>query len=621
MATELENSSPPVPIEPETSSKHSNTQHSKTLPKTQSAASVKVTTHISTKHIKLEEDFFGYFVDDFGKKHNIRRFTWSNHNCMRVQVITYGARIISLRLPSRKRCIDDVVLGFDDMDGYLCNGDLHLGGTIGRVAGKIEKGTFVINNKQHWLSVNDGSDHCDGGFKGLDKVVWTPSVKDTKVMLSYVSQDLNEGYPGDLFVRITFDLSTKNEFTIDMEAFTTKHTIVNLSNLLYFNLAGHGSGPEELYKHIVSINANCYLPLMDNGLPSGEILNVIYTKNDFQIPKLLKSEMGIEQDDGFEEHMCVNRGINQGLCFAARALHPPSGRILEMYSNQCGVRFSTANHFGYGVVNIPLNIAPSIDQNASKRDDDVFQLIDKLHSHVADTLSVDSKFDFEELKDLIHKLNKMKSKELSVKSKETLEKNSTFSQQSTGHDTALNVVFSERKSITLTPFQAKYLEGMIDATKRDTPTNYKELEEIIRIILDTVTIKDELEIHSKGHESVESIKNDAELRREELEKQMEKTKSQEDSILKKKGMIRMNNKMRCCCKDERIHGKNRAIYKRHGAMCFQSENYPNAIYHKNFPNCELRPGETYRHTIVYKFWIQSGDPNKWLRRNVTRSRN
>ncbi|KAF2902489.1 hypothetical protein ILUMI_03697 [Ignelater luminosus] len=606
MAAELENPTPSVLTESKTAPKSVHSQHSKT--KNTGSAHV---IHKNTKHIKLEEDFFGYFVDGFGKVHNIKRFTWINHNCIRAQVITYGARIISLRLPSRKHYIDDVVLGFDNMDGYLCNGDLHLGAIIGRVAGKIENGTCVINNKQHWLSVNDGSDHCDGGFKGLDKVVWVPNVQDSKVMLSYVSKDLDEGYPGDLFIRITFELSTKNEFTIDMEAFTTRHTIINLSNLLYFNLGGHGSGPEELCKHIVSINANCYLPLMDNGLPSGEILNVIYTKNDFQVPKLLKNEMGIEPDDGYDEHMCVNRGIDQGLCFVARALHPPSGRILEMYSNQCGVHFSTAKHFGYGVVNIPLSVTASKDQNELNRDDDVFQLIDKLHSHIADTLSMDSKCNYEELKDLIHKLHKMKSKE---------ERSSTFSHPSAGHST-LNSVYSEKEDITLTPVQAKYLEGMMNATQRDTPTNYKELEEVIRSILDTVTIKDELEIHSKRHESVEIIKNEAEFKNDELEKQMEKSKSQADSILKKKGIIRMNNKMQCCCKDERIHGKNNAIYKRHGAMCFQSENYPNAIYHKNFPNCELRPGETYRHTIVYKFWIQSGDPNKWLRRNITLPRN
>lgn len=156
--------------------------------------------------IELVEDTFGILIGNDGKHRKVQRFTWRNTNNIEVQAITYGARVISLKLPNRKGARDDVVLGFDNLAGYLFYEDLYLSGTIGRVTNKIENATFAIDGKQFWLSANSFDHHENGGFKGFDKALWTPYVSGNKVIMHHISHDGDQGYPGDLMVRVTFEL-------------------------------------------------------------------------------------------------------------------------------------------------------------------------------------------------------------------------------------------------------------------------------------------------------------------------------------------------------------------------------------------------------------------------------
>lgn len=239
------------------------------------------------KGVELIQDDYGTYYDEKGVPYKIYRFTWTNRNRIEVQVITYGARIISIKYPNKFGIVQDVLLGYDKLSEYVHDRTHHFGAILGRFSTILENGTFVIDGVQHWVTKNADPHHKDGGNFGFDKKVWNHYVADKKVILSYVSPNEDEGYPGDLFVKVTYELTSKNEFSVDIEAFTTKTTVVNITNELYFNLAGHNTGPSELQKHTLNINANCFLVRKQEGIPTGEIKNVVHTEYDMQIPIII----------------------------------------------------------------------------------------------------------------------------------------------------------------------------------------------------------------------------------------------------------------------------------------------------------------------------------------------
>lgn len=229
-----------------------------------------------TQSVELIQDVFGKYVDNNGKWHKVLRFTWTNSNKIRIQVINYGARIITIDLPDKKGRIADIVLGFNDFAGYYYYRNHYFGASIGRMANITENSTFSIDGKQYLITSNvNGNHHRNGGInETLDRVFWTPYIKNNQLILSYVSKDGSEGYPGDLLITITYELTARNEFKINYEAKSTAPTIINLTNLLYFNLAGHQMGCDEIYKHIVTLNCNCFTLNREDGLPNGKIMNV-----------------------------------------------------------------------------------------------------------------------------------------------------------------------------------------------------------------------------------------------------------------------------------------------------------------------------------------------------------
>jgi aldose 1-epimerase len=279
-----------------------------------------------------------------GKKVDL--FELTNANGVTAKIINYGGIITELHVPDRDGKLDDVVLGFDNLESYLA-GHPHFGAITGRVANRIAKGKFTLDGKEYRLAVNNGPNSLHGGLKGFDKVVWqytAPVVtSDTMaVQLTYVSPDGEEGYPGNLTTAVTYSLTNQNELRIDYKATTDKPTPVNLTNHSYFNLAGPQSG--DILDHELELEADEYTPADDTQIPTGEIRSVKGTPLDFTKPATIGSRIGkITDKTGGYDHNFVLRSKGKKLALAARVFEPKTGRVMEMYTTEPGVQLYTAN--------------------------------------------------------------------------------------------------------------------------------------------------------------------------------------------------------------------------------------------------------------------------------------
>src|SRR5690349_21470733 len=188
-------------------------------------------------------------------------YTLRNVHGLEAKITNYGGILVSLKVPDRNGKFDDVVLGFNDLDTYL-KGDPYFGALIGRYGNRIAKGRFTLNGVEYKLAVNNGENSLHGGIKGFAKVVWTATSMNTKLgpalSLTYLSKDGEEGYPGNLTVKVVYTLTNNNELRIDYTASTDKDTVINLTHHGYFNLAGEGSG--DILNHVLTINANKFIP-------------------------------------------------------------------------------------------------------------------------------------------------------------------------------------------------------------------------------------------------------------------------------------------------------------------------------------------------------------------------
>ncbi|XP_045784406.1 galactose mutarotase-like isoform X1 [Maniola jurtina] len=275
----------------------------------------------------------------------VRRYTWKTKNRMTVQIITFGATITTIQVPDKKGVPDDVIAGFDTLEEYFQPRNPYFGATIGRYANYIRDGTIVVkpSGRMYMLSNNRGHNHYNGGYIGFDKVNWRSYVNGNKVVMSHISERFHEGYPGTVMAQITFEVTCNNTLKIEMRCTTSEPTIVNLSSSPYFNLAGHHAGPEQMYDHIISINADKYTVVDDDGLVTGEKNVVGGTAYDFRVPRVLRAMLPRIPMGGYDVNYCITQGTEQDLSFQARALHPLTGRVVEVYSNQPGLQFYTGN--------------------------------------------------------------------------------------------------------------------------------------------------------------------------------------------------------------------------------------------------------------------------------------
>jgi len=287
--------------------------------------------------MKITHEIFGLLPDN----QEASLFTAQNPDGLIMKVTNYGGIIQSLLVPDSKGIVADVVLGFDNLEGYL--GDHpYLGTLVGRYANRIAGGRFSIEGSEYKLVQNNAQNAIHGGLIGFDKVLWEASEfadeQGAGVTLTYLSHDMEEGYPGNLNVRVTYTLDMKNQVCIDYEASTDKPTPVNLTQHSYFNLGG-GSSP--VYDHELTIRSDKYLVGDKDLIPSGEIRAVEGTPLDFRIPKLIGKD--IELLEGGYDHCYVLDTDGEEARLAGKVLHPPSGRIMEVYTSEPGMQFYSSN--------------------------------------------------------------------------------------------------------------------------------------------------------------------------------------------------------------------------------------------------------------------------------------
>lgn len=275
-------------------------------------------------------------------------FTMVNSKGMEVRAMSYGGIITSLRVPDKNGKLDDVVLGHNSLEGYFPNKP-YLGAIIGRYANRIANGKFTLDGMQYTLPRNNGPNSLHGGLKGFDQMVWHTEPfehsHEVGVAFTYLSKDGEEGYPGNLKIKVTYTLTDDNKLIFDYEATTDKATPINLTQHSYFNLAGEGRG--DVLGHQLSLNANRFTPVDKNLIPTGEIRSVEGTPLDFSKPAIIGLRIHDRYDQlvvagGYDHNFVISRE-GDTLALAARVLEPGSGRVLEVSTTEPGVQFYSGN--------------------------------------------------------------------------------------------------------------------------------------------------------------------------------------------------------------------------------------------------------------------------------------
>lgn len=287
---------------------------------------------------------------DFGKMPDgtpVKLFTLRNGKGMTAKIITYGAIITELQAPGRNGVMTNVVLGAPDLDTYL-KGFNASAAAIGRFANRIANAKFTLDGIEYKLAANNGKNHLHGGLKNFSKVVWKAKALPAGVELTYLSKAGEEGYPGNLRVKITYTLTEDNELRIDYDAVADQATPVNLTNHAYFNLAGGGSALD----HELWLAADHYTPANDELIPTGEIASVGGTGLDFTTPTRIGARIDQfkPKPGGYDHNFVLKADGGKKPLLAARLTEPKSGRVMEVHTTEPGMQLYSANHLKHGAV-------------------------------------------------------------------------------------------------------------------------------------------------------------------------------------------------------------------------------------------------------------------------------
>ena len=290
--------------------------------------------------------------ESFGKTREgqaVELYTLTNRSGVEAKITTYGGTVVSLKVPDRAGKLEDVVLGFDRLEGYQ-KGTAYFGAIIGRFGNRIARGRFTLGGVEYKLATNNGENHLHGGVRGFDKVVWNARPLKTAggsaLELTYLSKDGEEGYPGNLSVRVVYTLTDKNELRIDYSATTDKDTVVNLTHHSYFNLAGHGNG--DILGHQLTINGDRFTPTDAGAIPTGELRAVKGTPFDFTRATAIGAHIGEDEEQlklgkGYDHNWVIN-GRAGTLRQAAKVVEPTTGRVMEVWTTEPGMQFYTGNY-------------------------------------------------------------------------------------------------------------------------------------------------------------------------------------------------------------------------------------------------------------------------------------
>ena len=292
----------------------------------------------------MEKKLFGKLQDGT----QIFLYSLKNNLGTQINIINYGAIVTNIFVPDKNGKFDDVVLGYDSIEGYA-NDKVFLGAIVGRYGNRIANGKFILDGNEYQLAKNNGENHLHGGPKGFYKVLWNaePFSSDTGELLklTYISPDGEEGYPGTLELTVTYTLTETNELKIDYEGKTDKPTILNPTNHSYFNLSGDFT--KTILDHELQINADRFTPVNQNQITTGELRNVEGTPFDFRKPtpvglRINNKDEQLQYGRGYDHNWVLNN-FNKKVREIALLYHPHTGRYMKVLSDQPGLQFYSGN--------------------------------------------------------------------------------------------------------------------------------------------------------------------------------------------------------------------------------------------------------------------------------------
>ena len=265
------------------------------------------------------------------------------------RIITYGGIVVSLKTPDNSGKVDDIVLGFDNLDQYVkvsnAPGNPFFGALIGRYGNRIANAEFTLEGKQYHVPANDGKNSLHGGPHGFNNQVWKGKEIPNGVELTYLSKDGEAGYPGNLSVTVRYTL-TGSALHIDYSATTDKPTVLNLTNHSYFNLAGQGNG--DILNHELTLYASKFTPVDSTLIPTGELRPVAGTPFDFLKPHRIGERINADDEQlkiakGYDHNWVIDSQGAGKLANTAEVYEPTTGRVLRVSTTQPGVQFYTGN--------------------------------------------------------------------------------------------------------------------------------------------------------------------------------------------------------------------------------------------------------------------------------------
>jgi aldose 1-epimerase len=298
---------------------------------------------------RIDKKNFEKIVD--GKQ--VSLYVLENEQGTVAEITNYGGKVVSLWLPDKSGNYEDVVLGHENIDDFLNAKEKYFGALIGRYGNRIAHGKFTLDDKEYTLATNNGANSLHGGNKGFDAVVWDAKQVDAQTLeLTYLSKDGEEGYPGNLVVRVLYQLTDENELKIEYWATTDQSTVVNLTHHSFFNL--HGAGNGTINDHLLQIHAAHYTPVDAGLIPTGEIAAVEGTPFDFQELKPIGAELEVKNQQldygmGYDHNFVLEQN-GEGLNYAAKVVEPTSGRAMEVYTNEPGLQFYGGNFLDGSIV-------------------------------------------------------------------------------------------------------------------------------------------------------------------------------------------------------------------------------------------------------------------------------
>lgn len=274
-------------------------------------------------------------------------YVLKNKNNMQAAITNYGGRLVSLLVPDANNQLVDVVVGFDSVQQFKASTEPYFGATIGRYGNRIAKGKFTLDGKTYTLATNNGPNSLHGGKKGFQDVVWdAKQLGDSSLVLTYVSKDMEEGYPGNLSVTVTYTLTDSNELKFDYEATTDKKTVVNLTNHAFYNLNGQGSGT--INDHQLMINADLYTPVDSTLIPFGKNETVVNTAFDFRKltpigARVDADEVQLKNGKGYDHNFVLIKHTGAGLNHAATVVADKTGIVMDVFTQEPGLQFYGGN--------------------------------------------------------------------------------------------------------------------------------------------------------------------------------------------------------------------------------------------------------------------------------------